>query len=320
MNEMSDVSSTVTEAIRDDTPCRRCGYNLRGLMPTSLCPECGTPIAQSLVGNLLKHADPDWLERLRFGTSLKLWNILLIAFFMIAAGVLVAAGLPDSLITIAGLVAGALGLWATIVITWQEPRIALQEDPVTLRKAIRVCAAAAFIGGVMTDIDNYGSSLLTIILLIVGSVLSLAGVFVAWGELLYFRRFALRIPDYKLARSTTLLMWIAPITAALVIILGVVSAFVFAAVPGAAVAPAPGGSAVTVTLPPGPGAAPAPGALGGMALVAGACFFGALGLYLVLWYVRLLVKYRKAFRLAADESRASVLPPPNPLPMTQPQA
>ena len=67
---MSDVTGTVAQVLEEDTPCRRCGYNLRGLATTGLCPECGTAIALSLVGNLLKQAGPDWVERLRFGTAL----------------------------------------------------------------------------------------------------------------------------------------------------------------------------------------------------------------------------------------------------------
>jgi len=34
--------------ISSDTPCGWCGYNLRGLKPTGLCPECGKPVCHSL--------------------------------------------------------------------------------------------------------------------------------------------------------------------------------------------------------------------------------------------------------------------------------
>lgn len=282
---MPEVTTTVARVLEEDTPCRRCGYNLRGLLPTGLCPECGTAIAHSIIGNLLKQADADWLERLRFGTSLKLWNILLSILVGVAAAAILAAGLPPPLITIIGIAGGALGLCATILITSQEPRIALQEDPVTLRKALRTCAALAFVGGVISNANTTANW--AIVMQIVGSALSLAGVFVAWGELLYFRRFADRIPDTKLVKSTTLLMWIVPFTVGLVILLALAAALTLTTTQGAG--------------PPGPFG------LGTMAVGIGGCFFAAFGLYLVLWYVRLLTKYRKAFRLAASESRASVI-------------
>lgn len=281
---MPDVTSTVAKVISEDTPCRRCGYNLRGLTATGLCPECGTPIALSLVGNLLRQADPEWLERLRLGASLKLWNIALSILVDVAAGAIVAAGLPQPQFKIIGIAGGALGLWATFLITSQEPRIALQEDPITLRKAIRVCAAAAFVGSVLSNANTPGNWAVAV--QVVVALLSLVGMFVAWGELLYFRRFAHRIPDPKLAKSTTLLMWVGPITGGLAIVLGLVVA-------------------LTVGVGPPTGAAGAP--VPGMGLVGGACFFAALVLYLVLWYVRLLTKYRKAFREAVVESRASVI-------------
>lgn len=288
---MSDITTTVAGILEEDTACHRCGYNLRGLESTGLCPECGTAIAHSITGNLLKHADPDWLERLRLGTALKLWNIALGILVGVTAGVIMRAGLPQPLITIIGIAGGAFGLWATVLITSQEPQIALQEDPITLRKILRTCAAAAFVGGVISNVNIAGNW--AVVLKVVGAVLGLVGMFVGWGELLYFRRFADRIPDPKLVKSTTLLMWILPITGGLVIV---------------------GGLAVALTMgvAPGAGAVRTPGPSMGLALGAGACFFVAFGLYLILWYVRLLTKYRKAFRLAASESRAFVLPQQSP--------
>lgn len=34
--------------IDHDIVCSACGYNLRGLLPDGKCPECGTPIAESV--------------------------------------------------------------------------------------------------------------------------------------------------------------------------------------------------------------------------------------------------------------------------------
>ena len=37
-------------AIAENTPCSRCGYDLRGLSPESNCPECATPVGYADVG------------------------------------------------------------------------------------------------------------------------------------------------------------------------------------------------------------------------------------------------------------------------------
>jgi len=295
MTDTAPPANTIAE----DIPCRRCGYNLRGLNTAGACPECGTAIAQSLVGNMLRHADPEWLETLRSGASLKLWNIVLIIFGSIAAGLLVAAGIPATVLVVISLLGGLLGLWATFLITKQEPRIALQEDTVTLRTALRACAVAAFCGSLLQYVGAPTGMSLPVasapvgawyfFLALLSAVLSVAGIFVMWGELLYLRRFALRIPDDKLSQSTTLIMWVLPITGAVGLVFAIVAAVAFA---GPAITP--------------PAAAPAgPGPIAGNVLAVGACVLGAFALYLGLWYVRLLVRYRKAFATAAIDSRAA---------------
>jgi len=279
---MNDVPAPIAP-ITEDVACRRCGYNLRTLAPNAKCPECGTPVADSLRGNLLRDADPEWVERLSLGAGLKLWNIALAILGGLAAGTLMSVGLPPTVVVLFGWVGGALGLWATFAITTQEPRIALQEDPVTLRKSLRVGTVIAFVGGLLSQ-SGMGAG--STVVQVVAGCLSLAGVFVVWGELVYFRRFADRIPDEKLRRSTTLLMWIAPITFGLIVVAGAVAAFLFAT-KGTATASG------TTTTASGPAA--------GVAV--GACFFSAFGLYLVLWYVRVLTRYRKAFKESAAIGR-----------------
>ncbi len=85
---MSDVPSLTI--LTDDRLCVHCGYNLRGLPLDGKCPECGEAVRRSLLGDLLKYADPDWLDRLRFGAALKLWNILL----MLTGGIVGAVPSP----------------------------------------------------------------------------------------------------------------------------------------------------------------------------------------------------------------------------------
>ncbi|MGD1278420.1 MAG: hypothetical protein ABR964_14500 [Tepidisphaeraceae bacterium] len=60
---------TSAPPIDSDTPCGRCGYNLRGLPPDGQCPECGAAIAPSLT-HWLAHADPRWRRKLAAGALL----------------------------------------------------------------------------------------------------------------------------------------------------------------------------------------------------------------------------------------------------------
>ena len=63
------------QMLSEDRACIRCGYNLRGLVDEGNCPECGRPVSDSLRGDVLEHADPQGLDKLRFGCALKLWNM-----------------------------------------------------------------------------------------------------------------------------------------------------------------------------------------------------------------------------------------------------
>ena len=64
--------------VESDVPCSRCGYNLRTLSSTGLCPECAAPVAESLQG---WYAPP---SRSRQRVSLK--QILMNALAMYAPG------------------------------------------------------------------------------------------------------------------------------------------------------------------------------------------------------------------------------------------
>jgi ribosomal protein L37E len=47
--------------------CIRCGYNLHGLTMGGTCPECGTPVARTLDGNVLRYSSPEYLNKLQRG-------------------------------------------------------------------------------------------------------------------------------------------------------------------------------------------------------------------------------------------------------------
>lgn len=284
----------------------RCGYNLRGLRSDGNCPECGNVISASLRGDLLRFSDPQWLARLRLGASLKLWAIAIGILLGFAVGLAVSfLSLPIVLVQFATLVASAIGLWGTWCITSQEPRIALHEEPLTLRRFIRVCAITSAVGALLLIAQS--AAPMPGVVLLVGTILGYAGYAAAYGELFYFRRFANRVPDPDLVKSTRRLIRVAPIYGVLMVLIIVVGRLAARTAPtGPAIGP-------TGAATPGTGAASAPAApaitstgFGVFALV-GVCGGSLFILFLFLWYVRLLTKYKAKFTEAIAQASAPSL-------------
>jgi hypothetical protein len=262
----------VAVPIDTDKPCARCGYNLRGLMPDGQCPECSSAIAQSLRGNLLRFADAAWLDKLRLGTTLMIWNIVIIVIASIGASVMTGTfGLPPLLWAIIGLIGAAIGLAAAILVTSQEPAVMQTEDPLTLRRVVRLAAALKLLGDGAQIAGGYTG--FPMIFAIVSGVLWLAGVVYLFGLLTYFRRLARRIPDEALAKSTRTLMLAmvicTTVSIALLFIIGLLS----------------GGAGGRMT---------------GMG-----CVFGVLMIVLFIWYIVTIVKYNNRFTDAAKFARSN---------------
>ncbi len=103
----SPAPSTV--ALERDTTCRHCGYNLRGLNPGGVCPECGAAIAISLRRDLLRYAAPGYVRSLAWGARTIAWGELLAVAANSSCGPCVTGG-SAVLQLIAGSVV-LVGLW-----------------------------------------------------------------------------------------------------------------------------------------------------------------------------------------------------------------
>lgn len=62
--------------IAADLPCHQCGYNLRGLTLTGLCPECGQPVRTALEEPWLWEAPATWVYQVRVGLFLGLFGLI----------------------------------------------------------------------------------------------------------------------------------------------------------------------------------------------------------------------------------------------------
>lgn len=62
--------------IRIDIRCQECNYNLRGIGPNQVCPECGARVRDTLRPDLLMFLGPRVLRRLRAGTRYVVFGVL----------------------------------------------------------------------------------------------------------------------------------------------------------------------------------------------------------------------------------------------------
>ncbi|MFQ5494677.1 MAG: hypothetical protein ACE5EX_04785 [Phycisphaerae bacterium] len=271
--ETSQAAAGSNDYLEIDLTCTQCGYNLRGLTHDRKCPECGTPVGQSLQGNLLRFADPTWLASLRRGSRLMLWFIVSAVIGGCTFNTMGVASAPHGIGLIVSLIGPALLLAAIVLVTTPEPSISTADHTRRLGTFVRVSALVQLLGRVglfqtwLVDFVPMGLTQATTIL---------AGAAAHLGLLIHIRRLTPRIPDSSLAKRTTVVIW------------GYVSLLGLIALVAALLSWAPSSTGGAV---PGGGTA----ALGG---------FGALAfLMLGVLYVSLIVRYHRAFKTAEAESR-----------------
>lgn len=273
-----DENATITT----DIPCRKCGYNLRGLTHTGRCPECGTPVGLSTVGDLLRYSDPAWLLKLRDGMSFILWGILVAIIVSIAGAALRAAlGAGDGLQEWVGVIAGLLGVYGAWLLTEPDPSGLGEAQYATSRKLVRVALLVGLAGNVMSAIAATipvpGAVRFGVGLLVMGA--SLFGVVGEFAKFIYLEKLALRVPDDALAARARLLRWGYGLTLAALVVVGIL-AMILARVGG-----------------------PTQGGRGGMAALG--CFGGIVGIaFLVFGIMTLLFYFRMRRTLIAQEAAA----------------
>ncbi len=146
--------------IQTDLLCVKCGYNLRGLQPSSKCPECNADVQDSCYGDLLRYADRQWVDRILLGTKLFIvaFTFLTLSSVILLLVLLVELFLPELhesiplllfvskrvLISLFWLSAAGMTL-GVIFITSQEPRSYLAESVVSPRRVTQGCLGAVVI-------------------------------------------------------------------------------------------------------------------------------------------------------------------------------
>jgi len=220
----------------------RCSYSLMGLPPEGNCPECGTPIADSLRGFYLRFAAPEYIAKVRTGLSLILNGILLmVAMFLVrfvlpfvanyffSASTLVWIALVQLLPLIPSVII-LLGYWRY---TEPDPGFVGVETPHAARKILRVATvvssacvlvpaalALATMGslyapGVGGSAPSPASSVAATTILMLGWLGTAVG-YIAWAvqffaAMKYTTWLAARIPDGAIEARARLYLWLLPV-------------------------------------------------------------------------------------------------------------
>jgi len=249
------------------------------------------------------------------------------------------------LISALGFVSGFLGFAGIFALTTPEPGAPHPSKPVTLRGTLRILALIGFVGQVLTSaLNSFGVQSFSVAESFDGAVwwialsglLGVAGIAAGYAELFYLRRFARRMPDYTLNRSTTRLIKAVTFVGVPWVLLGmgmILFTSNFAVPPSTPAAtvgtptgttPPPSGTAAAssgTTPSPQTGAAAtapvagSPTSTGPTAPAAGpaivwviligflGCFGSIAGIVVFLWYLRMLTNYNKGFQQVRDFAR-----------------
>lgn len=255
--------------IDEDVSCRKCGYNLRGLLPETVCPECATVVGRSLRGDYLRFADPAWVAQLFSGLNWIMYGVALGFLVGAAAGVLIAAlKLPLLVITAIQVVFGIVGLVGYWKFSMPDPSGLGESDGLNARKLLRITQIA---GLAALPVSVFSELLDPILQVMVGVLAGIIGIVGFFAIFIYARRIALRIPDEKIANSCRTLMWGFIITAGIFIASGIIGAL-----------------------------SSSSGIAGG-----GGCLGGTLMLVLIILSLLTALRFRRALMKAATEARMS---------------
>lgn len=170
-----------------DALCIDCKYNLRGLAPDGLCPECGSPVVRTLDGDLLQFANPAWVRSLTIGMIVALADIALTMVLGIVAAVAVALiGQSVIIRLLIAVAASVLNIYAMVLLTRPDPDKP-DPQPTTAQRsiaryglitgnAISVCAALFQVPG---DYAGISILLLGIAYLCIAASVACMGVYMA---------------------------------------------------------------------------------------------------------------------------------------------
>lgn len=232
------------QIVADARPCLVCHYNLQGLPASGVCPECGTPVADSLRGNLLRYSPLPFLRTLRAGISLAFWSVVALVvlrciefvtgIFTAATAAFGWAALSQAVFEGLSLIVSGLSLYAWWLFSTPDPALLGQDRAEKARRWLRVgvvAVAGSTLASFLLTTAQAAGLLPTVVPvapgpgvpppalpfwpLVIGGAIGLAG-FAAWGvqffaTMLYLRHMAMRMLDLELFRMARRNIWLLPL-------------------------------------------------------------------------------------------------------------
>ncbi|MBU0640865.1 MAG: hypothetical protein KKB50_18520, partial [Planctomycetes bacterium] len=138
---MTDTTQERPASLLDDTgtiesflACRRCAHNLRGQPSAGRCPQCGAAIGLSRAGDLLRYADPAWVDRMARGLRFVLLGLTLTVLWSALVALLTIHPLLGRPVLVVG---GLLALHGVWLLTTSEPHSLDERRYARLRRTIR---------------------------------------------------------------------------------------------------------------------------------------------------------------------------------------
>jgi hypothetical protein len=292
----------------EDVTCRKCGYNLRGLSSQGVCTECGTAVGRSMMGDLLRFSDPQWVRSVASGMDWILVGILiLILSTCLLSAVLKAVGYPPGYAMLWQVFVSIFPLVGYWKLTNPDPG-GLEESRLNShRKVVRITTIVSFLASPMQLLVPHMGPIVAGIFGVVAVINYLVSTIALFT---FARLMALRIPDDKLARNCKTLMWFMVVSLILIVVVFAFGAAMYT--PPATTGVATTGSSGAVT---GAAVTRAPIARGSAASIGaavGGCTFMVLMLVAAIWCIVLFFRFRAAFheaaRLALQSWAATPLP------------
>lgn len=217
--------------------CINCAYDLAGLAADANCPECATPVAKSLGGDLLANRLPAYVSKLRRGAwmvetsiNLTIGSVALFVLVMIltavaaptfANAIIVVATILCGLAFMLGLVLFPAGWWK---LTTPDPGIDADARGQRARRLVRITVAVLVASTLISLAEKsifrgqlYSSAAATTNLSLSSvSVLFQIMTLIAWivqfyAAMLYVRWLARRIPDERVYKRAGRLLWLGPL-------------------------------------------------------------------------------------------------------------
>ncbi|MGH7132186.1 MAG: hypothetical protein ACREJO_09610 [Phycisphaerales bacterium] len=220
-----------------DLACLSCGYSLRGLDRLSSCPECGSAVARSLMGDLLRFSSPQYVATLKLGALI----IIIATLGEVVAGVAgiglaiafpTAGQLGSQMLSVAASLALLTGWW---LLATTDPAQEGRDESITARRILRIALAVQVfctIGSFALQLSSPSMRLAMtpagtggpgspfaglmsnpIWLLTIGlALINFAAIVTAYiTSMMYIRGLCRRFPNPELERFAGVMIWLGPV-------------------------------------------------------------------------------------------------------------